>query len=365
MYTRDALTNLRLAFKALEAKPKLPAVATSTRLLQKLERTGVVDDIPAKDILVALRVRIRTANAGGGVAAIALRDLRDAPWLLWDRADPLDEALPGLFERIVELAGQRGPVRVRLVEAWLRDFAPRLARIARAGVAIREIVMRVEDRRMEVWQRADRDFRVFDAAEGPRRLARRIVEANAPVEVVLREAGFAEPIRATGGYLRQTQIELLADTPRLLRANTGATALERVQEALVHETRLRFGDPEMRGLIARALMAPWMDEGPKPAEDLARSVQRFLLRHFGDPRINPQNWLSAGDAIVAKMRQWLARTSLKVFFDIIGRFAKDEHWDYRRAFWEAYLDKGPIDDAWLALGAQAHSSARALPASRR
>lgn len=360
MHTREALTNLRLAFKAIDAKPKLPVVAASTQLLRTMERIGVADDIAAQDVMVALRIRIRAASGRGGVAAIPPRDLRDAPWLLWDRSDPLDDAVPGLFERVAEIALRRSPVLARLIEAWLRDFAPRWAKIVRAGEAIREIVILVDDRRMEVWRRADKDFRLFDAAEGPRRLARRVLEAGAPVAEVLKEIGFAEPIRATGGYLRQTQVELLAEAPALIRGRAGAVALARIQDMLVHEARLRFNDPEMRGLIARGLVTPWTDVGPEPSEDLARNVQRFLLSYFGDPRLAPQNWATAGDAVVAKMRHWLAKTSLKAFFDVIGQFAKDEHWDYRRAFWGAYLNSGAIDDAWLALGGHAHAMARSI-----
>ena len=60
------------------------------------------------------------------------------------------------------------------------------------------------------------------------------------------------------------------------------------------------------------------------------------------------------------MRRWLARASLDLFFKLIDEHALEAHWRYRHAFWSMYLEKGAIDDAWLALGGQAYSSASAV-----
>jgi hypothetical protein len=45
---------------------------------------------------------------------------------------------------------------------------------------------------------------------------------------------------------------------------------------------------------------------------------------------------------------------------LIDDHALEEHWRYRHAFWLAYLEKGAIADAWLALGRQGYDSAEAV-----
>ena len=60
------------------------------------------------------------------------------------------------------------------------------------------------------------------------------------------------------------------------------------------------------------------------------------------------------------MRRWLARASLKAFFELIADHALDAHWKYREAFWSACLNRGGIDDAWLALGSRVHADASAV-----
>ena len=96
----------------------------------------------------------------------------------------------------------------------------------------------------------------------------------------------------------------------------------------------------------------------QPTLDLQRDVTEFLVAQIGNPQIRPGRWAGA-EKESALIRRWLARASLKVFFDLIADHALDQHWKYREAFWSACLLKGAIDDAWLALGANVHASARA------
>jgi len=92
--------------------------------------------------------------------------------------------------------------------------------------------------------------------------------------------------------------------------------------------------------------------------ELQRDIRDFLVDRIGNPQLRPGRWVGA-ESEAALIRRWLARASLKVFFELIADYARDEHWKYREAFWSACLTKGAIDDAWLALGANVHASARA------
>jgi hypothetical protein len=74
-----------------------------------------------------------------------------------------------------------------------------------------------------------------------------------------------------------------------------------------------------------------------------------------------QQWAAVGEQETRLMRRWLARASLDLFFELVKQHALDAHWRYREAFWLAYLKKGAIADAWLALGGQTFSEANTIP----
>jgi len=125
---------------------------------------------------------------------------------------------------------------------------------------------------------------------------------------------------------------------------------------LTNGKALRFDDS--RAAIAAALCKPWFNAARTPDADLQRDVTEFLIAQIGNPQIKQGRWIGA-EKESALIRRWLARASLKVFFQLIADYALDQHWKYREAFWSACLSKGVIDDAWLALGATVHASARA------
>ncbi len=167
-------------------------------------------------------------------------------------------------------------------------------------------------------------------------------------------------MRAVSGYVRTVAEEALRLVPDRLGGSSGPVTIERLTQFLVPGGMIRFPDPEMRGLVARSLLTPWLAGRAAPAEPVRAAVQTFLLSHLGDPRLRASQWSRAGDDAIALMRQWLARASLIAFFEVIGEYAYDRHWRYREAFWSACLKAGAIDDAWLALGNAVHTSARAV-----
>jgi hypothetical protein len=62
------------------------------------------------------------------------------------------------------------------------------------------------------------------------------------------------------------------------------------------------------------------------------------------------------------IRQWLVEDTLQDFFKLLSHVARndpmaDRHWAYRKRFWQAYLRKGFISEAWVALGPNAYQAA--------
>jgi len=359
-HTRQALDSLAASVQLLARGPKLPPVSATTKLVEAMAARDAAPAAPAGDVLLQVRRRLnQAAREAAGVASAAPRDLRDAPWLMWTEKDPM-AGLKGLLEAVVALGERRAGVRRSLIEAWIKDFSAGAPRIADAGHGIRRFLRAGSDARFEIWRAADAWCHLFDVAEGPRTLARRVVQGPEPVADILAKACLDDPLRAVSGYMRAVQDEVLRLAPEGLAGRSGADAMARLSGFLAPGSTLRFQEPEARGRVARGLLGPWLAGRTEPAEPTRAAVQAFLLSHLGDPRTRSSHWSRAGDDAIALMRRWLARASLNAFFEVIGEHAYDLHWRYREAFWSAYLKAGAIDDAWLALGSSVHASARAL-----
>lgn len=359
--TREAIAALRAAIGTLPGT-WFPAGASRTAaMLGQLGAASAAPRRPQAAWLESLRARLQAQYVAGRAAGpAATRDLRDAPWLLWSGSAPA-VGLPGLLPAVIQQAGGHGRTLRNLVEAWARDFDPRLPGVRETGAELAQLVMASPDRRLDHWREAHALVRLFDAELGPKRLAERILLGPEPVGEVLARCGFADPARATASYLLAVQRALLAALPPMLwqASATAAVALERALAFLAPEGGLRF--PEERGPMAAGLAKAWL-RGTVPEAALRGKALTFLLRHLGDPRLKPQSWVAAGEEATRLVRGWLAHASLETFFRLIDEHALDRHWRYREAFWSACLRKGAIEDAWLALGRNVHASARATRA---
>jgi hypothetical protein len=114
-----ALARLEAALVAM--LPRLPPEAQTTRMVRQLGALEGAPRAPEGEILEGVRRRLHQALSGGEQPDS--RDLKRAPWILWQGDSPASN-FPGLLERVVRQA-MRSPRALRyLIEAWLRDFSP-------------------------------------------------------------------------------------------------------------------------------------------------------------------------------------------------------------------------------------------------
>lgn len=199
---------------------------------------------------------------------------------------------------------------------------------------------------------------------GPAALAGMLVRSPDSPGAVLEGAGLTG-VREGSEFLRGVAKAL----PREIGDGLSAGVIEEKRLAVLlkwiegaPESRLRY--PQLRYELAGALLRPFA--GTTPSDPIRLQIQRFLLRHLGDPRERTHPWQHVPADVTAVMLRWLARVSLEDFFQLLDDTALDRHWTYRRAFWGAYLDRGLIADAWMILGADAKDIAdRRLPREAR
>jgi EH_Signature domain len=110
--------------------------------------------------------------------------------------------------------------------------------------------------------------------------------------------------------------------------------------------------------LVKALLWPWVDRDPP--SDIRRRTQAFLLDVVSDPRIDRASWLGTDDTARAVMVKWLAQATLEQFLKVVDRVAAAHQWEYRRAFWNAYIEKGWVSNAWVAFASAGAAVARQM-----
>jgi EH_Signature domain len=347
-HLREAIDAFASASRLLSS-PRLPQPGASALLLQSLDAPEPRAERPAQ--LEKLRRHLDEIYSTTGREADR-RELRDAPWLLWD-GTPRLAGRPRLLGAVHSQAAWHQRTLRNLIEAWLAGFDPAETTIQESGLHMAMAVMSSMDRRLELWRQAHRRLALFDATKGPGAVAQWLLSGPEDVAQVLRATGLDDPVRGGGGYTKSVQGQLVLAADVAIRSRGSERAVARAASFLEADRALRF--PELRGEMARGLTKPWRPDRTATAPEPAReAVCDFLLRHFKDPRTNPGNWQIVGEDTTSLVRRWLVRASLDMFFGLIGQFALDQHWQWRGAFWKACMDRcnstGVPFDAWVALG---------------
>jgi hypothetical protein len=322
---------------------------------------GAADSPPApppSDFLEDLRRQLVAASRVKRLSELTSKQLRYAPWLLWDGSPPA-ASLPGLLPLVLDRARNSHADLRRLIQAYLRDFSVSAPGISEAAQCIRSQLTKAH-LRLEHWHQAQTEVQLFDAVKGPTSLAGRLLSEKDP-EATLACYKLNDEILASGKYMLAVEDVIRARAPLML-FEQGTLALERILKVIApSDGELRFDS--RRAETGRALLGAWLAGRGEPDAALQEPIRRALVHWLRDPRlpVNMQRWRDVGERETSLVRRWLSRASLDLFFRLIDdQHTADFHWPYRRAFWFAYLERGAIDDAWLALGGNAHSSAKAV-----
>jgi hypothetical protein len=352
--TLAAIEALRFVVDRLSPRHiTLPDEAESARMLRALGATEASPAPPPTNFLEKLRRELVASSHPRQIAELSRKQLRYAPWLLWNGESPA-ASLHGLLAVLLDQARVSASTLRRLICAYLRDFDGDAIGIDKAAATIREELAKGGPR-LETWRTAQNEVHLFDPARGPAALAAHLLEGEPQPNEILARYKLDDPLLARGKYMLAVEDAVRAAAPVMLR-DYGTKALGRILKIVApEENKLRF--QSRAADTARAFLQAWLVGRGEPASALQEPVRRALLHWLNDPRLRPQRWIAVGGQETALMRRWLTRASLDLFFRLIDQNVLDAQWRYRNAFWLAYLEKGVIADAWLALGRQTFAAA--------
>ena len=80
--------------------------------------------------------------------------------------------------------------------------------------------------------------------------------------------------------------------------------------------------------------------GIEATETLRQPVQSYVLQKWQDPRIAGADvrWRDVSDEARQIFTKWITEEDLRFFFDIVAKACGDPKFEYRKAFWLAYLE---------------------------
>jgi hypothetical protein len=353
MTAREALASLRQReghHRPIRLRTE-PLIAHAAAQLEK--QFGAHPSVPSTDQIKALKERFWAV----GWSDVHPRDWQQAPWVMLD-GPPYLVDVPGFLVALRrELARMRlsGGYR-RLIYVYLRDFLPNLPAIQKTADMIQDGLSSIDLPSLQKWKAAHERFRLFAPKDGPRRVAREILQAQSNPDGVLAAAELKGELAGPAGFAGVVHSEVLDQLMGLFpKSSIPLAKLSSLFTSFENGEQLRY--PEKRPKLAETLLVPWSSSN-SPRPDIQKAIFEFLLKHLKDPRLHRGNWHGVSAAAIAVMRRWLTRVTLEEFFELIDQFALDEHWRHRRAFWMAYYKRGMLDDAWIVLGTNAHHAAK-------
>jgi hypothetical protein len=353
MTLRTRIEELRGA-RPIIRPPQLPA---KLQIEEALGRAAARHDQPSKIDKIEYEALRAKLQGGASVATLTSRELRLAATCLFEGQTPLvdDPAFLRQYLGALRSIRSRNAVR-RLIAAYMLHFDPKRTGIREISHFLREEVFSI-DSRWE-WPRRHREFKLFDPDQVSSHLFRLTKDSTAPRDELAR-AGLVGTL-SSGKLAGFVFLEALKNTRERLEANASIEDVNRIAAWIRGENgRLHF--TEHRNIFANTLLLPWVAADPDRL--LREKIQNSLLELLGDPRINDPAWVRSDDAARAVITRWLAKATLEQFLKVVDRVAAKHQWEYRRAFWGAYMERQFVSNSWVAFAAAGATVARGLAES--
>lgn len=354
-YTKGAIRHYVRTYLSVKSFT-LPTLAQKVAPL--LSQLAGTPKEPSRFELDAVFKRLSDAAKHAGYEGVLVKDWKLTPYVLWMGEEKLGLDLSFLNAYLLWLK-QYGTARDwrRLIHVYLRDYeqlSNHQESFERQNSAIREAIhsIKLKDRLIK-WHKREMQYSLF--AKNPKfagivdefidsKNDWRLFSERTGLDGELAQVGLAV---AVGDQL----LKRLIDSP-------SAELIKAVQAYYIYDNKLRF--PQRKSQLIEALISPWLNGKPL-GEPVQEAVRDWLLQHFNDLRLpvhDRMHWHTVRSEYKKIMLRWLIGETLNQFFEIIDQVAKDGHWRYRKAFWNAFYRMNAFDEAWVVLGVDAKYYAR-------
>jgi EH signature protein len=341
MTLKDAINDV-MAFKGtMVFGPSLPDEPRIVKTERKLAAAYGVGELKAPPDLDEIAERLRNALLAGADLEITRRDLRFAPQCIWSGLHPIAEdskLLTQLLKRIAA-TGRRALTR-SLAAVYFRMYhldRPGLEIVSRA---LQTLMTEQLGSLYELHQK----YRVFEVKTGPETVAAACYSDGGEPYGFLLNYGFG-PQSIVEGFGAAVFVRGMRRISEELARNPTEAKIALALRWVEAPGAQSFASANK--ILANTLLLPFAQRDPP--EDFKTLILDALLERIGDPRTRSQNWTAMPEAAQIA-RRWLTRLALRQFLEIVDDVALKQQWEYRRAFWMAFYDKGFVEEAWVAFG---------------
>ncbi|HWR41338.1 MAG TPA: EH signature domain-containing protein [Patescibacteria group bacterium] len=291
--------------------------------------------------------RVLETEGRAGLQVLKVREIKGLPWLL--HYDPVREYIRQQPDFLAELLFQieyHQQLALRpFIHAYLLGYQPRSPIHTAVRSRLETLLAAYSGDRPSLIKWHSR-LRTLFAADGVDATAQRLVNHSEPVPEQLAGLGLVNKL-ASCRFLQEAAFlagdALLRGYPRGLERLAGL--LEKPAYGYAGEFVDRFpGEPAAaaRRFISRA--------GVKAPAAEREILLPLFLRRLGDPGLPAcqPHWEEIGAETTGIFRTWVKEKDAELFFGTVARGAREDRtWQYRRAFWLAFLPN--VSRTWLAL----------------
>ena len=104
---------------------------------------------------------------------------------------------------------------------------------------------------------------------------------------------------------------------------------------------IEFVEKHNNGKTSRTVLSKLIERlGYDSSEHLRQPIQSYILREWEDPRIagGVVRWRGVSDEAKQIFTRWITKEDIRFFFDVVAKACNDHKFEYRKAFWLAYLE---------------------------
>ncbi len=280
------------------------------------------------------------------------KQLRRSPFIVFSKVDDnkplgvMEDFTDAYLELLQKLSRPR--LIINTLKEFLINYPENWATFEKWLAGMRSLLNNTNSAILNNWKLIHINYGLL-LSNGPRNIARSVIDNKDTTADFFTKIGFGSSL-LSGVYAQEICKEFLELNGRKLKMNGSKDGIwGKFRDFVIDGSNWRFEN--CKYLIAESLLKPFISNDP---DDYTKNlIQNFLLNYFGDPRIKRSNWLGVQESLRGVLHRWLVGATLKDFFEIIDKTAVDHMWRYRNAFWNAYLMRKYIDDAWVALGSDA------------
>lgn len=175
----------------------------------------------------------------------------------------------------------------------------------------------------------------------------------------LNNAGIKGALRATG--IGRKLLHVLCDDLKQtdwLCSSGAEDLIDKFIDFVTQDEKVIYSGTSSQLKIVEALLMPCLSQ--LPDVHIQKTIERFLLSAYSDPRVNPSKWAHVPETLTALMKRWLTKQAMGLLLEVLNRTADDAHWESRHDFWSFYIDNELVEEAWVVFGPNAFEHAKDL-----